>query len=71
MNSEPIIRIPLAHILARATERPQGYVDEVLAAGILINGETLQLSHERYRSLLAKYALDDPLTSISRPCCGG
>ena len=48
------VRIPLAHLRARAKERPAGYLEDVLARGQVIDSD-LHLSSSAYAGLVAKY----------------
>lgn len=46
--------IPIAHVRERAQQRPTGYFDDVIAAGLVV-GDELHLSAEAYARLAAKY----------------
>jgi hypothetical protein len=49
--------IPLQHIHARATERPSGYAEDVLAHGRVV-GEALEMADADYEALCRKYRVE-------------
>lgn len=46
--------IPLQHIYERAKDRPPGYVEDVLGAGV-VEGDAVVLTDDAYAHLVAKY----------------
>lgn len=64
------MRIPLAHIAARANEQPEGYTETLMEAGI-VDGTDLVLTDRAYEQFCAQFAkprgLGDLVASIARP----
>lgn len=59
-SSAVAIKVPLKDILARASQRPAGYIDEVKASGV-IDGEFLLVEVYRWKELREKYAPGEPI----------
>lgn len=57
------MRIPLAHIAARAAHRPPGYQQDVISKGTII-GDALEISELALATLRIKYAEPTPLTVL-------
>jgi hypothetical protein len=49
------MRIPLENLAARAKERPEGYLEDVLGRG-KVDGDELELSDEAFQELVKRYA---------------
>lgn len=64
------MRLPVKHVHERAAQRPDGYVETVIASG-KVEGDVLVLTAEAYERLLAEYAMKLGEASLSRcPGCG-
>lgn len=48
------MKFPLADVYANAVNRPPGYVEDVLAAGVVV-GDDIEMSDAAYAALVAKY----------------
>lgn len=53
--------IPLSHIHERAKTRPPGYIEDVLASGV-VNGDQITIDDEAFARLVAKYNPPSPLS---------
>ena len=53
------MRFPVKHLLERAPERPEGYIEEVLSLG-RIEGQELVMEDQTYADLKARYATHPP-----------
>ena len=56
-----MIVVSLAALREAATRRPEGYLEEVLAAGV-VRGQHVHLPAEAYRALVKKYTTDVPFS---------
>lgn len=61
------MKISIRQLKAKAAERPEGYVEEVLSKGI-VSGDYLNISPEDYKALLSKY--NPTGTMVTSSCCG-
>lgn len=50
------VNIQLSEAQSAAAKRPAGYMDDLMAAAVMVDGGMLVLTEERYRELVAKYA---------------
>ena len=59
------IILEVDQIIHAATERPPGYVDEIMAVGVVDHAaKTVELTREQYNELRAKYS------GRAAVCCG-
>ena len=65
--------LPIAELMRQATQRPEGYLQDVLSRGI-IRGDRLELTDEAYAELCAQYRGSDwQKATLVQGCrsCGG
>lgn len=63
------VMVKISDVLAVAAERPPGYVEAILSAGVRDEtGEWLTLEGERLTAVQAKFGL--PSTAADRGCTG-
>lgn len=60
------MKINLCQLRAKAKERPEGYVEDVIAHGTVV-GQVLEITPEQYQLLLDKYNKEG---KIQPSCCG-
>lgn len=70
MNDD-LIPVPVAHFMARVSERPPGYLEATLSQAACMAEGIAYFTPEAYARLLEKYRGDLPVESVTLPCCGG
>ena len=68
------MKIPLTDIHARAKHRPPGYVDRVLAAGVVVSdkflGDVLEIDPVEHAKLVQDYQGSPPIADLVRNFAG-
>jgi hypothetical protein len=60
------MKIKLIDIYSKANQRPEGYVNDIISAGV-VNGNALEIEYNKYVELLTKY---QPTTKAPKKPCG-
>lgn len=63
-----MIKIPLAALRRKVSSRPEGYYEEVILSGRVVNDEVLEVDEEAHRKLCEKYRGPNPLPA-KQNCC--